>query len=771
MTLRARLPLIPLSPLIQTSCGYAEELAQITQFLSENNTPETTALLEKRVVKEREKLDRLTKNMQAIQSSFITDFNIYDIAKEIAYINCSLFRMVTLDKDWLCNFDKQSNMIPLLDFHRYLSHSFAHQVIVAENAAKNIVAQLILLAYTLLHVYRDFSGCSAILTSLQMPQVQRQQSKWSVCPTNLINVYKELVLMLSPQNNYEAYHHQLWLNTSRFLNVTPNKSQMIAVPFMNAHLLIIRNLVQTHSSSSCSETETVVVLSEAGQKVLTSAVRLLQFCQQYLKVDPMELEKYASTSHSLTSQRRLSLQSSNTRYSSGTNSLKLPMPVCLDLDQLRGNMNIYHWLVSRAYLSCSQLHCEGLCIEPQAIGEAIVEAEEEYDLYWDFFSQEDPKNQDPLVVTAMNEQTAVDDLVIVTRMDLGVEDQVPNNSKATGSKNENELSMTAQGSSNSALHDVQNKNINSKAIIPVKVSCNDVEIVSGNEADTDTVANIGKIDINQDRSRENHTLNAAATIANEQDRSRENDTTTNTTHKEQPLLIENNQGSSDQETIDQTKHQEEVIVVQSSALDENTAASEDTLVLVPILSPTAPEFIPQTQSSTTTTNTTASEIDYMDNEDEDEDDDVIILTEEDEDDEEWTGYPIKSSQTADTEEDENEEWTGYPFTSQDEEDDDDEVWKGYPVPQEEQQGEGNITASAPLIPQEEEQQMMGDEEWKGYQKTSEEEERRAAKTWNNKNNQSQAIGKAAARRMQYSLSNTDANRKRLPSQFVPSTST
>ena len=390
MSCSNRLPLIPLSPYIQTSCEYAKLLAQTTKSLSEEENTTIKSSLEKNLNKEREKLDRLTKSMQSIQLSCLLDFNIYDIAKEIAYINCSLFRMVTLDKNWLCNFDKQSNMVPLLDFHRYLSHSFAHQTIYGDPKKKSVI-QLIHLAYILLHVYRDFSGCTAILTSLHMPEVGRLKAMWSPCPPKLIHVYQDLVAMLSPENNYEAYHHQLWLHTNRFLNITPSKSQMIAIPFMHAHLAIIQNLVQTHASVQAIN----VVLSSAGQPLLTSSVHLLEFCQQFSKIDPLELEKFSSGPTTASINRRLSFQSntssSNTNRRSSTSaskSIKLSTSTCLDLDLLRSDANVYHWIVSRAYLTRSQLHYESLHVEPLAAGEIELESEEEHDMYWDFFNQD-----------------------------------------------------------------------------------------------------------------------------------------------------------------------------------------------------------------------------------------------------------------------------------------------------------------------------------------------------------------------------------------------
>lgn len=372
-----RLPLIPLSPLINTSSEYAKLLAETTKSLTnDDNTPSVKNNLQKNLIKEREKLDRLTKNMHNIQTSALSDFPINEVAKEIAYINCSLFRMVSLNEKWLCNFDKQSNIVPLLDFHRYLSHSFAHQIIINCEATKglkkptSIIGDLIQIAYILLNIYRDFSGCTAILSCLQMPEVQRLESMWNLCPMKLITAYKELVLMLSPRNDYEAYFRQLSLHMSQFLNTTPTKSQMILVPYMNAHLSTLRSLINTHVLST-----TDVVLSSVGQEMLSSFVRVLEFCQQYSQMDPSEISEY---------------RVSPKRQSKRNSGLRLSISLCLDLDQIRSSPNIYHWLVSRAYLNRHQLYTESLTVEPLHVGEIEIEPQEEYDLYWDFFTPKPP---------------------------------------------------------------------------------------------------------------------------------------------------------------------------------------------------------------------------------------------------------------------------------------------------------------------------------------------------------------------------------------------
>lgn len=741
-----RLPLIPLSPHIQTSCEYAKVLAQTTKALSEHqDNASVKSSLEKSLSKEREKLDRLTKSMQTIQSSCLLDFNMYDIAKEIAYINCSLFRLVTLDPAWLCNFDKQSNMVPLLDFHRYLSHSFAHQVIYGD-PQKRSVMQLIHLAYILLHVYRDFSGCTAILTSLHMPQVRRLESMWAPCPAKLLQVYQQLVAMLSPDNNYEAYHHQLWLHTQRFLDTTPSKSQMIAVPFMHAHIAIIQNLVQTHASVQAAPD---VVLSSAGQPLLASAVQLLEFCQQFSKMDSADLAQYAvmkraSTSSSSSNSKRASTMSNNSK------AIKLSTSPCLDLDMLRSDANVYHWIVSRAYLTRAQLHAESLHVEPLAVGEIELESEEEHDLYWDFFDKQ--------ASVAVSAATVIKDSppppVLVVKSPKSPKQQQQQQQQDTVQATVDELDVVDSA------------------------AANEPSLVLGLAVDTPTATK------DMEAASVQETVNCS---------NKDKDGRT----VSEDLVVLQSPKEQQQATVEQ-----DLPIATSKPVTHQQPSSNEAIMQQPIIKAKEPAAIDQEEQvpahmepavllSTTDVVAPVTTTLAYDNDDDDEDD-IIIVTEED--DEEWTGYPLDStpSQTVqDTStEEEDEEWTGYPYTSQDEQDvpekeeeEEEEVWKGYPIPSsedDEQQHSNddarkspavNVAVSSPVTPSEQQgsEPILQHKEWKGYQKTAQEEG--ATEQDNNSKHQLHAIGKAAARRMQYSLSSTDTNRKRLPSPFAPSSST
>ncbi|KAI8355111.1 ras guanine nucleotide exchange factor domain-containing protein [Choanephora cucurbitarum] len=586
-----RLPQVPLSPLIQISRDYAKSLAMTTKSLSEENN--NLATLKKDFTEQSERLEELKKRMQSIQCALLTDLNIYDIAKEIAYVNCSLFRMVKLDEKILCDFDRQSNIIPLLDFHHYLSHALAHIVIYA-SPNPTVVAQLIQLAYILLHIYRDFSGCTAVLTCLQMPSVQRLSVLWQQCPSKLLDVYQALVTMLSPQNDYEAYHHQLWLHTSQFLDINPTKSQMIAVPFMQAHLNKIRQLVdQERLSSPFIHHNTVeVILSESSQQSLYSITHILRFCQQHAHLDAAELERYAVPSfppRRRRQSRRISFQSNHSHHRRSNQTIRLSIPPSHELDLLKSNQTIYHWLVSRAYLTRTQLHNESVCVKPLEQGE-VAEENDEDDIYWEFFREE------KVVCVNIGHLTST----TITRVD-------------------------------------------------------DLE---------DTQAVVDQLTI--------HPPPPPPPP----------ESTSNATHVMIPTTSPEN---------DKTE---------AEAKPDIQSIQNQIPTSKPILSPSAPEFIPQHLNEPVRR--------YISDDDQD-DDDVIILTEED--DEEWTGYPLENTSSHITSSE--EEWTGYPMTSSQDEDED-EIWRGYPMPQDEEEEQHISSPTSPFTPREE-----ITEEWKGYKKTLE----------------------------------------------------
>ncbi|KAI8876782.1 ras GEF [Backusella circina FSU 941] len=668
-----RLPLIPLSPLVQSSIQCAKILAQTTLHYSNMSQSDTKDGVFKELNKERAKLDVLTKSMQKIQDSSLLDLNVYEIAKEIALIDYSLLHLVSLDKKLLSQFDKRSNIIPIVDFHRYLVHAIAHQLIYESNQQRKkkcMVAQLIQVCFILLHIYRDFSGLTAILTCLNLPEVQRLENLWTPCPQKAQNTLKELSTILSPKNQYETYRKTLRLHLDTFLNSTPTKSQMIAVPFMHAHLSAIQNIVHTHSVATGKDGE--VLLSEAGQQPLEIQLQVLEFCQQYSYVDRADLDKCLGP----VLKKRLSLQSSAT-VSPSASFFKLTCTPVLDAEKLLVNQGIYHWIVSRAYLSRSQLYLESLEVAPLGVGEISIEPEEEYDFYWDFYTPEKSNGKQ--------------------RMEADV----------------NELVVTAPDPSSSNVPQTSYANLS------------------------------GENSTMEDRVNEPSEIIDQA-LANKDEDKNESENNNKGEGSHPSLIGDKDTNASEDNGVDENEDdgvEREIIIAED---DEQSPSEFDKQQsearLKAALSPTAPEFIPQKYAANNTDNPSKNE----------------------EDEEVWKGYPVKEGE-GNEEEEEEEKWTGYPAnTANLEDEDEEEIWKGYPIPQ--QASPDTIDLSTPSTPQEELDEA-DEESWKGYQGS-----KAIFPSWDQKKQQ-YAIGKAEARRMQYSLSTTD-NRKRMPDfNFSTSSST
>ncbi|CAO3683320.1 unnamed protein product [Rhizopus stolonifer] len=135
--------------------------------------------------------------MEHIQNNFLSDFDTKSLAQEIAHINIQLLQLADLDPHWLQTLDKRANLIPLLDFHRYLSHAFAHEIIYSANPELTIT-QLIQIASKLFHSHRDLSGSTAILICLKMPEIQRLEHAWEQCTPRTIQCLHSLLPLLSP---------------------------------------------------------------------------------------------------------------------------------------------------------------------------------------------------------------------------------------------------------------------------------------------------------------------------------------------------------------------------------------------------------------------------------------------------------------------------------------------------------------------------------------------------------------------------------------------
>ncbi|KAL0095820.1 hypothetical protein F4703DRAFT_1727467 [Phycomyces blakesleeanus] len=336
--------------------------------------------------------------MQSVQSATAFNWDPDVLAKQIAILNCQLFGCAVLKKQWLCQLDRQqTKLIPLLDFHRYLTHSIAHQVIYWAELMKcgpqaarvappvhpkdNLVSHLVRVAYLLLHAYRDFSGCAAILRALTMPEVRRLRRLWNHCPARTKDMFRELVQVISPLNNYQAYHEMLRHKIEIFSRDHQRRGSagiMIAIPWIDPHLLSIQSIITAYTAgdhfaeamvASDSFDPVDLVLSSPGARKLAFVMSVLELCQHNSTTESIDLIEDAL---GLTATNSTANKRASTLKPIHLEGLRVSVIPISDLNRLApGDPVVNHWLVSRVYLRKDQLMDESIEVEPLMHNEQI----------------------------------------------------------------------------------------------------------------------------------------------------------------------------------------------------------------------------------------------------------------------------------------------------------------------------------------------------------------------------------------------------------------
>lgn len=289
------IPSIPLSPVAKAWLLCRTNLEQADTALSKAKSqtqPAVSVSVLRKLIEdvkvERHRYDNLGRQMQSVQTATAFQWSPDALAKQIAVIDCQLFGMVKLEKSYLCQTDlAQSHLDRLLDFHHYLTNSFAHQLIFWSSLTKtattnvipqvhpkdNMISHLVQVAHSLLHTYRDFSGFVAIMKALMLPQVRRLRSLWKNCPSRIKEMYNEMVPILSPDQHYQAYHNVLSQKLSYFFftattsatqsigtTTSPSAStssssasssmlpRMVVIPWMQPHLISLRSIVTDYAA-------------------------------------------------------------------------------------------------------------------------------------------------------------------------------------------------------------------------------------------------------------------------------------------------------------------------------------------------------------------------------------------------------------------------------------------------------------------------------------------------------------------------------------------
>ncbi|KAG2179485.1 hypothetical protein INT44_006331 [Umbelopsis vinacea] len=374
------LPLIPLSILTRNSLATAESLKKAKDALAaakasaKSVSTETLRHLYENERIEKSRLEALNDQIQSVQSVTAFKWDADTIAKQIAIVNSQLYSHITLDNNLAFSDPRGTHLLYFTDFHRYLTSNFTHQLIYWSEICRSndgkvvdppvqhrdsLISHVVKIAYLLLHVYRDFSGCFAIMKALSSPEVRRIRRLWTQCPSRSKDLYKELVVLLSPTNNYRSYEDMLVKKLTMISSDSRSKERMmIAVPWFFPHLNRIRHIAQEYTAGgqdNKSDDKRQRLLSAPGAKKLNEVMAILRKCQSNSSSD---WEDFGPTS---------------TVKSVTLHGLRKSIDPPMDLLKLApGNLGVYHWLVSRVYLTKQQLIDESMEVEPLMPGEELI---------------------------------------------------------------------------------------------------------------------------------------------------------------------------------------------------------------------------------------------------------------------------------------------------------------------------------------------------------------------------------------------------------------
>ncbi|KAI9355862.1 RasGEF domain-containing protein [Pilaira anomala] len=338
--------------------------------------------------------------MQSVEAATSLFWDSDALARQIAVIDCQLYSHVLLDKRSLSQLDADgTKLVHLVDFHHYLTHSFAHQLIYWAELIKpentvlassvvppvhtkdNLITHLVRVAYLLLHAYRDFSGFAAIMKALTVPEVRRLKKLWQPLTSRTKDMFRDLAQIIAPAKSYHAYHTCLRTKLEVHHH-TGNGGMMIAVPWIQPHLLSIRSIVTAYTAGDDHDQQHSgdIVLSAPGAHKLNIELSILELCQHNSTIDTSSgndflLEDIFTTDKK--SKRASVAASSKAIHIEGLRTAVIPVS---NLNHLApGDQLTHHWLVSRVYLRKDQLINESIEVEPLKSGESITCDKDEFE--------------------------------------------------------------------------------------------------------------------------------------------------------------------------------------------------------------------------------------------------------------------------------------------------------------------------------------------------------------------------------------------------------
>ncbi|CAJ0748106.1 20948_t:CDS:2 [Entrophospora sp. SA101] len=386
------LPLIPFSPLSRNVLQYSQDLDAAKEKISnikqrnpqrKNDDDDNSHLSQLRSIEDEirtieSKAEKLNKEINLVSEVNLLYWDADVIAAQLTIIDCDLFRKIDFKKDFQTKDKKNSKPQACLDFHRYLTNSFSHQLITFDNVKssgslsrgngaqhprESIIAHAVRISYYLLNVYRNFNSFAAIIKALISPEVRRIRRLWSNIPARTNQILKELSNHIKPDNDYSAYKEILFQKLESFRE---GNQETVVIPWMQPHYEEIKQINQSYGTGKSGGDSSEIVLSPPGARKSMLICSLLEQCQLNIisqELDGDELAFSRKTTANTSTSRTINIDGVN---------IKLPY----DLSKLGvGNLSVHHWLVSRVYLNKQQLIDESIFIEPLIENELLPSTE------------------------------------------------------------------------------------------------------------------------------------------------------------------------------------------------------------------------------------------------------------------------------------------------------------------------------------------------------------------------------------------------------------
>ncbi|CAO3642928.1 unnamed protein product [Mucor hiemalis] len=531
------------------------------------------------------------------------------------------------------------------------------------------------------------------MKALTSPEVKRLKKLWQPCSSRTKDMFRDLSLIILPQNNYSAYYTSL---KSNIQHRTGSGGMMIAVPWIQPHLLSIRSIVTAYTAGDDQEQHTGdIVLSAPGAHKLNVELSILELCQHNSTIDAS-----ANEFEEIPKSKRSSMAANKAIHIEGLRTAVIPVN---NLNHLApGDQLTHHWLVSRVYLRRDQLINESIEVEPLRHGESITCDKDEFEeamsqqksrpvsVISSIASshsgrQEEEEEEEPVVVVVQNKTEEEDfgqELVDIVRptilsRDSSIHDSDSGSDNEDGGVQETELPLA--------------KPVQELEVEQHEVTLHPITTIAEPEQQNELEPSVS-VDI----------------IEPEEQQPKEEKTEEDEEEVEAPvavIVVEEIDPNKDPLLgHDVTKEDAQIKKVIELPVEEeqqkpnsvndnvsttSSSHSSSSKQHKSRLSPTAPEFVPTVANSHYATSQKPASV-------------ITTTTSADE---KWLGYPIKEGEDG-----ESEKWNGYPApvkaAENSSEQDEDEVWKGYPGPN-----------SSTDSPRRASSLSETSEEWKGYQAT------------------------------------------------------